>query len=304
VKIFRFILLLGLFGCLQVICSEKIDSDSSASDSEAVGIGKVKSPNIVILDSYDTAVTNAFHALADTNLEGDEKQAIIDEAVMTRRVELEDLTPAGYRKKTTFKAGVRRTSLYPDDSGDKYYVGYSHDGHSAFYLPSAEAEIDGAGYDLVGINMHLTEESIGLAAAATAAAKATPPAGLSVRKLPCGHAYHVGCINRSFTSCGSKCPACTLPASKKDMVYVHPRWLTGVRDGKCYSGSSVDCICGDVIIGAKDKGDASSLKKHSRAGGSVSDGGGSAGGAGDGARKARITTGGLLAADGARERLE
>ena len=292
-KKIRFILLLGLFGCLQVICSERGGSDSFASDSDASDGGVVKSPNIVHLNDSETTQTNALYALTGSTVSAGANLTTIAEVMVAGRVDLEDLESTTYRRESKDRDGVRSFRLLPDASGDRYYASYDHiTGRQVFYLPTVGAEIDGVGYDTVLVTKLLTEESMKLSAAAAAAAGATPPAGRSIRQLPCGHAYHVGCINRSFTSCGPKCPICTVSASKTDMKYVHPRCLTGVRDGKCYSGSSVDCICGDVIVGAKDKcGTTTSLKKHSRAGGSAAVGGGSSGGAGDGARKARRTTG-------------
>ena len=37
--------------------------------------------------------------------------------------------------------------------------------------------------------------------------------GEKVRKLPCGHIYHAGCIDEWLTRCSTTCPADGLPVS-------------------------------------------------------------------------------------------
>lgn len=247
-KIFRFILLLGLFGCLQVICSEGSDSDS---DGDAF---RVKSPNIVYLGSYATAEVDALHALE--GLPEKERRDITDQAMIAARVDLEDLEPAFYQSESIVEGVTRHLVLHPDAAGDKYLVGYGLDGRRAFFVPSEEDIAAGAGYDLVGMNKFLTEEAMRLATARAKSGKASVKDGKSIKSLPCGHVYHSGCIKSAFALCGRMCPACTVPVKRKQIGYVNPKDLPKVRDRKCYDGSSVECFCGTVIVGARFKGSA------------------------------------------------
>lgn len=248
-KNFRFILLLSLFGCLQIIGSEGSSSSGSSTTGYGSGRDVVESPNIVHLEDTGTTQADALHALGAT-ANNVAKQAIIDAAMIAGRVDLEDLEMASYRREIKVRGGARHVLLLPDGSGDRYYNGYDHTGRQIFYLPTAAAEGDGVGYDAVLVGKILTEESMRLAAAASATGTAVP-AGRSVQKLPCGHVYHDGCIKRALASCGPRCPTCTLPAKKQEMIYVPRRSLPGIRDGRCYAGATIDCICGDTIIEAK-----------------------------------------------------